>query len=181
MGQLRFATVWLGGCSGCHMSFLDLDEFLIDLADRADIVYSPVVDTKVFPDGVDVYFDNVGGPVLETILELMNVHGRIVCCGAVSQYDKGPLSQATATRGVPGLLIMQRLRMEGILLLDFAKRFREAEAELAGWLEDGRLIALEDVFDGLESAPDALIGLLRGDNVGKRMVRVGPDPDAAPG
>ena len=133
------------------------------------------------PDGVDVYFDNVGGPVLETILELMNVHGRIVCCGAVSQYDKGPLSQATATRGVPGLLIMQRLRMEGLLLLDFAKRFREAEAELAAWLEDGRLIALEDVFDGLESAPDALIGLLRGDNVGKRMVRVGPDPDAAPG
>jgi NADPH-dependent curcumin reductase CurA len=129
------------------------------------------------PDGVDVYFDNVGGQVLETILPLMNVHGRVVCCGAVSQYEKGPVAQTTVTKGVPGLLIMQRLRMEGILLLDFVKRFRVAESELAGWLQDGRLVALEDVCDGLETAPDALIGLLRGDNVGKRMVRVGPDPE----
>ena len=117
--------------------------------------------------------------MLEAVLPLMNVHGRVVCCGAVSQYDEGPLTQTTATRGVPGLLIMQRLRMEGLLLLDFVKRFCDAEADLAGWLHDGRLVALEDVHDGLERAPEALIGLLRGDNVGKRIVRVGPDPQAA--
>jgi NADPH-dependent curcumin reductase CurA len=131
---------------------------------------------RACPDGIDVYFDNVGGPVLETVLPLMNVHGRVVCCGAVSQYDDGPLAETTATRGVPGLLIMNRLRMEGLLLLDFVKRFREAEGELEQWLEDGRLVALEDVVEGLDSAPGALVGLLRGENVGKRMVRVGPDP-----
>ena len=127
------------------------------------------------PDGVDVYFDNVGGPVLETILLLMREHGRIACCGAVSQYDEGPMGQP-ATRGVPGLLIMKRLRMEGFLLLDYVKRFRDAEAELAAWLADGSVIGLEDVYEGLEKAPEALIGMLAGDNVGKRMVRVGPDP-----
>jgi NADPH-dependent curcumin reductase CurA len=130
------------------------------------------------PDGVDVYFDNVGGAVLEAVLPRMKVHGRVVCCGAISQYDGGGMD-APATRGVPGLLLVKRLRMEGFIVLDYAKRFAEGEEQLAQWLRAGQIVALEDVVDGLEHAPAALVGMLAGDNVGKRMVRVGADPVAA--
>jgi NADPH-dependent curcumin reductase CurA len=130
------------------------------------------------PDGVDVYFDNVGGAVLEAVLPRMKVHGRVVCCGAISQYDGGGMD-APATRGVPGLLLVKRLRMEGFIILDYAKRFAEGEEQLAQWLRAGQIVALEDVVDGLEHAPAALVGMLAGDNVGKRMVRVGADPVAA--
>jgi NADPH-dependent curcumin reductase CurA len=126
------------------------------------------------PQGVDVYFDNVGGPVLEAALFAMRPRGRIVCCGAVSQYDTG--SPEPGPRGVPGLLVVKRLRMEGFIVMDFYARRREAEDVLAGWIADGRLVIREDVVEGLERAPQALIGLLRGDNMGKRLVRVVPEP-----
>jgi NADPH-dependent curcumin reductase CurA len=126
------------------------------------------------PAGVDVYFDNVGGRVLETILPLMNLHGRVVCCGAVSQYDTA--NPPPGPSGVPGQLVVKRLRMEGFIVLDSVERWPRAEAELAAWVARGELEVLEEVVDGLASAPRALIGLLAGDNVGKRLVRVGPDP-----
>jgi NADPH-dependent curcumin reductase CurA len=126
------------------------------------------------PDGIDVYFDNVGGHVLETALARMNLHGRVVCCGAVSQYDTG--SPEPGPRGVPGLLAVKRLRMEGFLVMDYVERWPEAEERLAGWIAGGRLKVLEDVVDGLDVAPAALTGLLAGDNLGKRLVRVAPDP-----
>ncbi len=123
------------------------------------------------PDGIDVYFDNVGGPVLEAVLFQMKMGGRIVCCGAVSQYDTG--APAPGPRGLPGLLIVKRLLMQGFIVMDYADRYAEAETELAGWLKAGRMHAVEDVVDGLENAPQALVGVLRGDNLGKRIVRVG--------
>jgi len=126
------------------------------------------------PEGVDVYFDNVGGSVLETTLSLMNQRGRVVCCGAVSQYDTS--NPAPGPRGVPGYLVSKSLRMEGFIVTDFHGLWPNAERRLARWLADGRLIALQDMVEGLYSAPAALIGLLKGDNVGKRIVRVGPDP-----
>lgn len=122
------------------------------------------------PDGVDVYFDNVGGDVLGSALFRMNSGGRIVCCGVVSQYDTA--NPAGGPRGVPGLLVNKRLRMQGFLVFDFAKRFPEARAELAGWIESGQLQVLEDVFEGLEQAPRALVDLLAGGNLGKRVVHV---------
>jgi NADPH-dependent curcumin reductase CurA len=125
------------------------------------------------PDGVDVYFDNVGGPVLDAALRRMNTHGRIVCCGAVSQYDTG--TPAPGPAGVPGLVVTKRLRMEGLLVFDYAPRFPEALTRLAGWVRDGELVGLHEVIDGLDNAPRALMGLLAGENVGKRIVRVGPD------
>jgi NADPH-dependent curcumin reductase CurA len=124
--------------------------------------------------GVDVYFDNVGGSTLETMLRLMNVHGRIACCGAVSQYDTS--DPGPGPSGIPGLLVTKRLRAEGFLVSDFFADWASAEDRLAAWMESGELTALEDVMDGLESAPHALVGLLAGDNVGKRIVRVAPDP-----
>jgi len=126
------------------------------------------------PNGIDVYFDNVGGRVLEAVLPLMRAHGRIVCCGAVSQYDSA--APAPGPAGVPGQLIVKRLRMEGFLVSDFIGDWAKAQEQLASWVASGELKVLEDVVEGLESAPRALVGILAGDNVGKRMVRVAPDP-----
>ncbi len=124
------------------------------------------------PDGVDVYFDNVGGDILETTLALMNERGRIVCCGAISQYDT---NAPTGPRNLPGAIVVKRLKMEGFIVMDFAREDANAVRALQAWVEAGAIKVTEDVVEGLENAPQALIGLLAGDNRGKRMVRVGPD------
>ncbi|MGE0660970.1 MAG: NADP-dependent oxidoreductase [Reyranellaceae bacterium] len=121
------------------------------------------------PQGIDVFFDNVGGPVLEAALFQMNQRGRVVCCGAVSQYDTSNLQ---SPRGVPGLLVVKRLRMEGFIVMDYADQDKEAEDKLLGWAKTRKIKVVEDIVDGLENAPRALIGLLAGENRGKRMVRV---------
>ncbi|MAC80706.1 MAG: NADP-dependent oxidoreductase [Rhodobacteraceae bacterium] len=126
------------------------------------------------PDGVDVYFDNVGGTVLETALFHMNTHGRVVCCGAVSQYDN---AAPVGPRNLPGLVVVKRLRMEGFIVMDHARDDPKALRALKGWVESGQVKVTEDIVEGLDHAPAALIGLLAGDNRGKRMVRVGPDPE----
>ncbi len=128
---------------------------------------------RVAPGGIDVYFDNTGGAILQAALFAMKLHGRISCCGAVSQYDvAAPKSPA----GVPGLLVVKRLRMEGFLVMDFADRDADAERDLSAWVTSGELRVVEDVIDGLENAPRGLVGLLAGENRGKRMIRVSADP-----
>ena len=122
------------------------------------------------PDGIDVYFDNTGGPVLDAALALANLRGRIVCCGNVSQYDVE--KPAPGPMGVPGLVVVKRLRLEGFIVMDFYDRRAEAETRLARWIAEGRLKAELDILDGLEKAPEALIGLFEGSNRGKRAVRV---------
>jgi NADPH-dependent curcumin reductase CurA len=129
---------------------------------------------ELCPAGVDVYFDNVGGPVLERALALLRPNGRVVCCGVVSPCATS--SPAAGPRGVPGLLVTKRLRMEGFIVSDFAAEWPQATAELAQWVQSGEIQVLEDVVDGLDAAPEALIGVLAGANTGKRMVRVAPDP-----
>jgi len=126
------------------------------------------------PDGVDVYFDNVGGAVLEAALFAMNERGRVVCCGAISQYDN---ASATGPRNLPGLVVVKRLRMEGFIVTDFARQDAPAQRALKTWVETGRIKVIEDVIEGLENTPAALIGLLAGENRGKRMVRLAPDPE----
>jgi NADPH-dependent curcumin reductase CurA len=125
----------------------------------------------VCPHGVDVYFDNTGGPVLEAALSLMNLRGRIVCCGNVSQYDVE--KPAPGPMAVPGLVVTKRLRLEGFIVMDFYDRRAEAERRLKRWVDDGKIKAIVDVVDGLEKAPEALIGLFEGRNRGKMAVRVG--------
>lgn len=122
------------------------------------------------PNGVDVYFDNVGGDVLEACLFNMNNHGRIACCGAVSQYDGA--APPHGPRGVPGLIVTKRLNMRGFIVSDFDDKRDQALAELKGWVESGRLKVREDVLEGIEALPGALVGLLAGENIGKRMVKV---------
>lgn len=128
------------------------------------------------PDGVDLYFDNVGGSLLELMLRRMKDHGRIVCCGAVSQYDSA--SPGPGPSGVPGLLITRRLRMEGVLLHDYFARWQEGGKALAGYVERGEIKPLENVISGLDQAPQALVDMLAGCNLGKTMVRVAPDPES---
>jgi len=122
------------------------------------------------PKGIDVYFDNVGGDILEACLPQMNNYGRIACCGAVSQYDGVP--SAHGPRGVPGLIVVKRLIMQGFIVMDFMAQRDKALAELQAWTTSGKLKVQEDVIDGLENTPKALIGLLAGENRGKRMIKV---------
>jgi NADPH-dependent curcumin reductase CurA len=122
------------------------------------------------PGGIDVYFDNVGGDILEACLPLMNLRGRIACCGAISQYDGVP--SAHGPRGVPGLIVVKRLIMQGFIVMDFMDQRDRAIADLKDWVASGRLKVQEDIIDGLENTPRALIGLLAGENRGKRMVKL---------
>ena len=122
------------------------------------------------PGGIDVYFDNVGGDILEACLSQMNNRGRIACCGAISQYDGVP--SAHGPRGVPGLIVVKRLIMQGFIVMDFMDQRDAALADLQSWVASGKLKVQEDVIDGLENTPKALIGLLAGENRGKRMVKV---------
>jgi hypothetical protein len=122
------------------------------------------------PNGIDVYFDNVGGEILEACLSQMNNHGRIACCGAISQYDGIP--SAAGPRGVPGLIVIKRLIMQGFIVMDYMERGNEALRDLQSWVASGKLRVQEDVIEGLENTPKALIGLLAGENRGKRMIKV---------
>jgi len=122
------------------------------------------------PKGIDVYFDNVGGDILEACLALMNNRGRIACCGAISQYDGVP--SAHGPRGVPGLIVVKRLVMQGFIVMDYMDQRDQALKDLQSWVASGQLKVQEDVIDGLENTPKALIGLLAGENRGKRMIRV---------
>ena len=122
------------------------------------------------PEGVDLYFDNVGGPILEAALFSMRQGGRIVCCGAVSGYDANkPLP---SPRGIPGLFVVKRLTMRGFVVTDFERRFSDGISALEGWIESGHVRVREDRVDGLENAPAGLVGLLAGENIGKRYVHV---------
>jgi NADPH-dependent curcumin reductase CurA len=125
------------------------------------------------PDGVDVFFDNVGGEILDAVLTRLARGARIVICGAVSQYN--------ATEGVRGpqnylSLLVARASMTGMVIFDYAPRYGEAASEIAGWLADGRLISREDVLEGgVQTFPDALLKLFAGENTGKLVMHVAAD------
>jgi NADPH-dependent curcumin reductase CurA len=123
-------------------------------------------------DGIDVYFDNVGGEPLEAAIGALNQNGRIVACGSISHYND--------TEARPGprnlfMVVTKRLRMQGYIITDHNERFPAFVADAAVWAADGRLRWRETVVDGIERAPAAFIGLLRGENIGKMLVQVGPD------
>lgn len=121
------------------------------------------------PDRINVYFDNVGGDVLDAALTRLARHARIVICGSVSQYNNEGPARGPANYMA---LLVDRARMEGFLVFDFAARYQEAGAEMAGWIAEGRLRSLEDIITGLESFPDTLLRLFRGENFGKLILGV---------
>jgi len=121
------------------------------------------------PKGVDLYFDNVGGDILDTVLTQLAMHARIVICGAVSQYNnttpvKGPSNYMS--------LLVNRAMMKGMVVFDFAGRYKEAAIEMGGWMAQGKLKSREDVVDGLETFPETLLKLFKGENTGKLVLKV---------
>ncbi len=127
------------------------------------------------PDGVDVYFDNVGGEHLEAALGALHVHGRAALCGSISGYN--------ATEAVPGprnfsaLVVSRRLAVTGFLVTDHGDLRGEFTETVSGWIRSGDLVVRETVYEGLENAVPAFLDLLRGANTGKMVVRLAPDPD----
>ena len=121
------------------------------------------------PKGVDVYFDNVGGEILDTVLARINRKARIIICGAISQYNN-----TTPVQGPKNYLslLVNRARMEGIVVFDYADRYHLAVAEMAGYLKDGRMKSKEDVVTGLNTFPDTLLKLFNGENFGKLVLQV---------
>ena len=129
------------------------------------------------PDGIDVFFDNVGGPTLDEGLARLRRNGRIVVCGGTSVYGKNEPAPGPANYLQ---LCMVNGRMEGLLGRDYFDRFPEAISVLRGWLESGRLKSKEDVAVGLEKAPDALARMFRGENLGKQLVKIADAPKVPP-
>ena len=120
------------------------------------------------PTGVDVYFDNVGGVTLDTLLRLMNVHSRIIVCGLISEYN------ATEPYGYRNLrsVLVNRIKVQGMIVFDWRERYGEALKALAGMHAQGKLKTRESIVEGLENAPRGLISLLKGGNFGKQLVKL---------
>jgi NADPH-dependent curcumin reductase CurA len=124
------------------------------------------------PNGVDIYFDNVGGEILDTVLTRINRKARIIICGAISQYNN-----TTPVQGPKNYLslLVNRARMEGMVVFDYADRYHLAVAEMAGYLKAGKMKSKEDVVDGLNTFPETLLKLFNGENFGKLVLRVAQD------
>ena len=127
---------------------------------------------ELAPDGIDVYFDNVGGETLEAAIGALNRYGRIVACGSIAGYN--------ATEPQPGprnmfMVVTKRLLMRGYIISDHYDHFSEFAEKAVAWVEEGRLRYRETVVEGIENAPAAFLGLFRGENIGKMLVKVGPD------
>lgn len=145
-----------------------------DLGFDAGFNYKTVKDYReklreLCPNGIDVYFDNVGGDITDAVFPLMNVKARVAVCGQISQYN------LTEPGMGPRLLwhfIVKRIRAEGFLVFDFAERYGEGLKQLGQWVREGRIKYFERVAEGLENAPQAFLEMLRGKNVGKQIVKL---------
>jgi NADPH-dependent curcumin reductase len=127
---------------------------------------------KHCPKGVDVYFDNVGGDILDDVLTRINMKARIIICGAISQYNnttpvKGPANYLS--------LLVNRARMEGIVVFDYADRYHLGVAEMAKWMKEGSFKTREDIVEGIDNFPEALLMLFEGKNFGKLILQVAKD------
>jgi NADPH-dependent curcumin reductase CurA len=139
-----------------------------DLADRLKAVCS---------NGIDIYFENVGDHVLEAVLPLLNNFARIPVCGLIAHYCATDLP--TGPNRVPelmGAILKKRLTFQGVIVVDYASQFPDFMTDMSAWMKEGRVKYREDIVDGLENAPQELIRLLRGENFGKKIIRVSPEP-----
>jgi leukotriene B4 12-hydroxydehydrogenase/15-oxo-prostaglandin 13-reductase len=124
---------------------------------------------ELCPKGIDVYFDNVGGPITDAVLTQINTFARISICGQISQYNN---TKPEMGPRLLGMLIVARAKMQGFLITDYATRFGAALAEMTQWVKEGKIKYREDVIEGFENLPNAFIGLFHGENIGKRIVKI---------
>jgi NADPH-dependent curcumin reductase CurA len=124
------------------------------------------------PKGIDVYFDNVGGEILEAALSRLARKARVVICGAISQYNN-----TTSVKGPENYLslLVNRASMTGMVVFDYADRYAEAAREMAGWMAAGKLKTKEDIVQGFDTFPETLLRLFRGENLGKLVLQVAND------
>ena len=129
------------------------------------------------PKGIDVYYENVGGQVLDAVLPLLNANARVPVCGLVSQYNATRLPPGPNRLSLlMGQILRKKLRVQGFIIFDtFPHLYPEFAKAMEGWISQGKIKYREEILDGLEAAPRGLIGLLRGENFGKRVIRVGKD------
>jgi NADPH-dependent curcumin reductase CurA len=171
VGQLaRIAGCRTVGIAGGPEKVADLTRvygYDVGIDYKADDVNAAL--KEACPRGVDVYFDNVGGALSETVFRRLAVGARVAICGQISQYN---LTEPELAPRNLGFLIVFRATLQGFLVSDYVHRFDEALTRLGGLLADGRLVTTEDVTEGLEHAPRAFIGMLRGENRGKTLVKL---------
>ncbi|WP_134772960.1 NADP-dependent oxidoreductase [Ornithinimicrobium flavum] len=150
-----------------------LEEFGFDAAvDHRDPDFRARL-AEAVPDGIDVYFENVGGHVAEAVMPLLNLYARIPVCGLVAQYNGADLERRDRLPGFLSLVLSRSLTLRGFIQNEFVPEMHDDFLdEATAWVRDGRLRYREDVVDGLESAPEAFIGMLEGRNFGKLLVRV---------
>jgi hypothetical protein len=177
-GATGSTVVQIAKARGCKVVGLvgspEKAQVIRDLGADAAIDYRATPDiaaeiARAAPEGVDVYFDNVGGETLEAILPLMRLHGRVAVCGMIGQYN-----DADHPHGVTTLwqLVVNRLKVQGFITYDYMDRLEEAQRELDGWVAAGKLKPLANLRDGFEKLPEAFIDLMSGRTIGKTIVRV---------
>ncbi len=124
---------------------------------------------ELCPDGIDCYFDNVGGPLTDAAIPQLNIGARVSVCGQISQYNN---EKAEMQPRWLFYLIMKRAKIQGFLVFDYAPRYEEGLRQLGQWLREGKIQYRETIVDGLENAPSAFLGMLRGANIGKQLVKL---------
>ncbi|MNI42917.1 NADPH-dependent curcumin reductase [compost metagenome] len=129
------------------------------------------------PQGIDIYYENVGGAVFDAVIPLLNTQARIPVCGIIAHYNATDLPAGPDRLPMlQGLILRKRIRMQGFIIFDdYAEGFGEFLQQMGEWVEQGKIKFREDLVDGLENAPQALIGLLHGKNFGKLVIRVGDE------
>jgi NADPH-dependent curcumin reductase CurA len=161
-------TVGIAGSDGKVKHLLD--DLGYDVAYNYKTVESHYkVLRELCPNGIDAYFDNVGGAITDAVLLQLNVHARVAICGQISQYNN---AKPELGPRLLGMLIVARAKVQGFLVSDYAARFGEALPVLAGWVREGKLQYREQFEDGIENAPKAFMGMLKGANTGKQLVRI---------
>jgi NADPH:quinone reductase len=172
-GQMaKIAGCRVLGCAGSAEKIAWLSEIGFDHAfDYRESTLRDAV-AQAAPDGIDIYFDNVGGDQLEAAIGALRTRGRVVACGSISRYN-----DVEAARGPRNMfmVVTKRLRIQGYIISDHYERFPEFFERAREWVREGRLRYRETVVEGIENAPKAFLGLFRGENIGKMLVKVGPD------
>jgi hypothetical protein len=157
-----------GGAEKCAYAVNELGfDACIDYKEHTDAASLSAAIAAACPKGIDGYFENVGGLVLNAVLPLMNAFGRIAVCGMIAGYNGAPLPLTH-----PALILMQRLKIEGFIVSEHMEVWPAALTELGGLVATGKLRARESIAHGLENAPEAFLGLLKGKNFGKQLVKL---------